>query len=91
MRRRLRAGERGDGAGNGLRYPLGVAVDASGNAYATGWVTNNAFKIEPDGTITEIIDETGDGSGNGLGSPRGVAVDAAGNVYVAGYARNSAF
>ncbi len=35
----------GDGAGNGLIFPHGIAVDAAGNAYVTGLGTDNAFKI----------------------------------------------
>ena len=54
----------GDGTGNGLEEPEGIAVDAAGNAYVTGRITNNAFKITPAGVITEIIDATGDGGGN---------------------------
>ncbi len=59
----------GDGAGNVLREAQGIAVDSGGNAYVMGQISNNAFKITPDGVITQIIDATGDGAGNGLEDP----------------------
>ncbi len=74
----------GDGAGNGLVLPRGIAVDGAGNVYVAGIHRDNAFKITPAGVITEIIDATGDGAGNGLDGPVGIAVDAADNVYVTG-------
>ena len=64
--------------------PGSVAVDGSGNVYVSGNLSDNAFRIDPNGVITEIIDSTGDGSGNTLNGSRGVAVDGLGNVYVAG-------
>jgi hypothetical protein len=78
----------GDGLGNTLGEPSGIAVDGSGNVLVAGAaaVGGNAFKIDPNGVITQIIDPNGDGLGNTLGEPRGVAVDGAGNVYVAGAA-----
>jgi uncharacterized protein YjiK len=81
----------GDGGGNTLAGPYGVAVDSSGNVYVTGFSSHNAFKITPGGTITEIIDSTGDGGGNTLASATGVAVDSSDNVYVCGLASSNAF
>ena len=88
----------GDGAGNGLSVPWGIAVDAAGNAYVAGFASSNAFKITPAGVITEIIDCTGDGTGNCtdftgnfLNRPEGIAVDVAGNAYVAGFGTDNAF
>ncbi len=54
----------GDGAGNTLSVPVGVAVDGAGNVYVAGRDSDNAFRITPAGTITEIIDASGDGAGN---------------------------
>lgn len=39
----------GDGMGNTLTSPRGIAVDALGNVYVAGGITNNAFKITPGG------------------------------------------
>ena len=65
----------GDGSGNLLIRPFGIAVDGSGNVFVAGSLSDNAFKIAPDGVITEIIDATGDGAGNparrGSWYPRG--------------------
>ena len=73
----------GDGGGNTLNSPRGIAVDTAGNVYVTGgFPGHNAFKITPGGAITEIIDSTGDGGGNTLDAPTGITVDTAGNVYV---------
>ena len=43
--------------GSALDYPLGIAVDDSGNAYVTGSVSDNAFKITPP---DPDIDQDGD-------------------------------
>ncbi len=81
----------GDGAGNTLKSPNAVRVDAARNIYIAGSGTDNAFKITPAGVITEIIDWTGDGAGNILNEPGGLAVDTAGNVYVGGFFSHNAF
>ncbi len=76
---------------NTLDYPDGIAVDGSGNVYVTGSYSDNAFKITPDGVITEIIGSTGDGMRNTLDEPFGIAVDDSGNVYVTGARSDNAF
>jgi len=81
----------GDGDGNVLDSPLGIAVDDVGNVYVSGRASDNVFKIEPNGTTTQIIDETGDGAGNRLEASFNVAVDGSGNVYVAGAGSDNAF
>ena len=50
----------GDGTGNTLNAPCGVAVDGSGNVFIAGLMSDNAFKVTPGGVITQIIDNTGD-------------------------------
>ena len=81
----------GDGAGNTLDGPKGIAVDGSGNVYVTGEGSDNAFKITPGGVITEIIDATGDGAGNTLDLPQGLEVDGSGNVFVSGINTDNVF
>jgi len=81
----------GDGAGNTLSSPWGLAVDSSGNVYVAGSLSDNAFKITPGGVISEIIDSTGDGAGNSLNEGTGVAVDSGGNVFVSGGFSDNAF
>ncbi|MEZ5215137.1 MAG: SBBP repeat-containing protein [Ilumatobacteraceae bacterium] len=81
----------GDGAGNQLGGPHGVAVDAAGNVYVAGYSSDNVFRVSPAGVVTEILDATGDGAGNPLVGPYGVAVDAAGNVYVTGNSSDNVF
>lgn len=85
----------GDGAGNPLDAPLGIAIDGSGTLYVTGRGSDNAFRItdpgQPTQTITAILDASGDGAGNVLDDPFRVAVDAAGTVYVTGTMSNNVF
>jgi len=38
-------GPEGDGAGNALNFPIGIATDASGNVFVGGSGSDNAFKI----------------------------------------------
>jgi hypothetical protein len=46
--------------------------------------SQNAFKISPEGFVTQIVDATGDGGEGELSFPIDLAVDGTGNVYVAG-------
>jgi len=59
----------GDGVGNALDLPGGIATDELGNVYVTGLASDNAFQVTPGGTITEIVDFTGDGMGTGSTTP----------------------
>jgi sugar lactone lactonase YvrE len=82
-----------DGAGSAARfsYPVGVAVDGSGNVYVADVSDNNTVrKITPAGVVTTLVGSAGvPGSADGTGSaarfnfPYGVAVDVSGNMYVA--------
>jgi len=81
----------GNGANAMFRWPSGVAVDASGNAYVADYYNNSIREISPQGVVTTLagsgIYGNGFADGNGANArfyhPVGVAVDASGNVYVA--------
>ncbi len=64
----------GDGAGNSLIRPRGVAVDDSGNFYLAGFASDNVFRVTEGGVVSVLLDING---------PRDVAVDGVGNVFVA--------
>jgi len=76
--------------GDAIDNPSGVAIDALGNAY---FVDNKCFRvrrIDPSGTMWEIIGvgagvctSTGVAGTTGLNTPYAVAVDPYGNLYVA--------
>ena len=67
--------------GGGLKSPYSVAIDASGNV----WATNRGGP----GSLSEFtstgtpITGTGGYSGGGLDNPYGIAIDGAGNVWAA--------
>ena len=56
----------GDGAGNTLDGPWGIAVDAVGDVYLAGYYSHTAFKITPGGVLTVILHSPGDGAGHPL-------------------------
>ncbi len=74
-------GNRGnsDGTGSSARfnYPLGMAVDGSGNVYVADSSNHIIRMVTPAGVVTTI------GGTAGFYNPQGVAVDGSGNVYVA--------
>jgi hypothetical protein len=65
----------GDGAGNPLDFPFGIALDATGNLIVAGISSHNVFKVAPGGGVTHLL------SGLTAFIPH-VAADAAGNVFV---------
>ncbi|HEX7681630.1 MAG TPA: NHL repeat-containing protein [Thermoanaerobaculia bacterium] len=73
-----------------------MAVDGSGNVYATDSVNRTIRKITPSGLVTTLAGLAGSrGSTDATGSaarfdvPAGVAVDGSGNVYVSEYFNNT--
>jgi len=70
-------------------YPLGIAVDMTGNVYVADWGNHRIRKVSPAGAVTTLA---GDGQltfGDGQASkahfkyPSGIALDPAGIIYVA--------
>ena len=84
------SGDGGPAAQAKLRYPHGVAVDASGNLFITDTNNHCIRKVDTSGTITTVAGDGAYGySGDGgpaaqakLRYPHDVAVDASGNLYI---------
>jgi hypothetical protein len=83
---------RADGVGEAARfwYPMGMAVDASGNVYVADSGSQTIRKITPFGVVSTLAGSPGtEGYADGNGSvarfhyPTAVAVDKSGNVFVA--------
>jgi len=79
-----------------LNYPIGVAVDGSGNVYIADTYNHRVRKVAANGTITTVAGNGGAGYlGDGgaataaeLNYPFSVTLDAAGNLYIADYGNN---
>jgi sugar lactone lactonase YvrE len=83
-------GYSGDGktaASAEFRYPLGVAVDASGNLYIADSGNARIREVSAAGTISTLVGGSLNDGGLGvfglLNQPSGVARDNAGNTYIA--------
>ncbi len=79
----------GTGTAASFNYPVGVAIDGSGNVYMTDFTNEVIRKITSAGVVSTFAGQAGvSGSANGTGTaasfkgPSGIAVDASGNVYV---------
>jgi trimeric autotransporter adhesin len=86
------AGDGGLATSAGLNYPVGVAVDASGNIYIADRYDHRIRMVtKSTGIITTVAGDgidgyTGDGglaTSAGLNYPSDVTVDASGNIYIA--------
>ena len=86
------------GAGTGLAYPAGIALDSVGNIYVVNFHTANPantstnFKNNPSITIYPAGSNGNAmptaiiaGDNTGLGDPQGIALDSTRNLYVTGY------
>lgn len=94
------AGDGNRGLANGpaftasFSYPVGIAVDASGNMFVSDNDNNLIRKISADGKVSTLAGNGTEGFADGFGSgakfyaPQGIAVDANGNVYVADAVNN---
>ncbi len=79
------------GSGDGqLSYPMGIAVDFSGNVFVSDTSNNRIQKFDSSGnylaqwgTVCDIEVSGADGCDGDFNNPYGIGVDSAGNVYVA--------
>jgi hypothetical protein len=79
----------GDGLGNGLKYPQGIALDDSGNVFVTSFDNGDinfagAFKVHAGGGVSKIIGYWGADSTDRLVGAISAATDDSGNVFIAG-------
>jgi trimeric autotransporter adhesin len=91
------SGDGGIATSAALTYPLGVAIDASGNIYIADTYNNRIRMVTKSTGIISTVAGTGSSSYRGdgglatsaeLSSPRGVAIDASGNIYIADIGNN---
>jgi sugar lactone lactonase YvrE len=83
-------GDNGPAIGAKLGFPMGLAVDATGDLYIADFfdsrirkVSNGVITTVAGNGITGFSGDNGPATGAQLGYPTGVAVDAAGNLYIA--------
>jgi len=67
-------------SGGGLNNPAGLAVDASGNVWATNSAGNSVTELSPLGTALSSPSGFTDGA---MSNPQGIAIDSTGNIWVA--------
>ncbi|HMC43225.1 MAG TPA: hypothetical protein VKI20_09460, partial [Acidimicrobiales bacterium] len=87
------SGDGGPATSAALNFPLGVAVDGSGNMFVADGANNRVRKVSPAGTITTFVGTgaaaySGDGgpaTAATLDFPTDVAVDGSGNLFIADF------
>jgi hypothetical protein len=72
--------------GAGLNLPYDVAIDASGNVWATNRGSSSLSELSSNGSA---VSGTSGYTGGGLDNPYGIAIDGAGNVWAANNGGNS--
>jgi sugar lactone lactonase YvrE len=88
------SGDGGAATNAELAYPIGVAVDVSGNLFIADWQNGRVREVQPSG----IINTVAGGGNNGLRDggaatnaevlPDAMAVDASGNLFIADEVNN---
>jgi len=90
------SGDGGPATGASLKFPLGMAMDSSGNFYLADGDNNRVRRVSPGGVITTVA---GNGAGRFAGDqglatsaslnvPEDVAVDGTGNLLIADAGNN---
>jgi streptogramin lyase len=70
------------GTGNpGLSAPMGLAVDSSGNLWATDQTPKRILEYSPEGAFLKSFGKAGSGEGQ-LETPKGLAIGPEGDLYV---------
>lgn len=87
--------KRHNGSANNDDYGNSVVIDASGNSYVTGAVTQAGsnldyitIKYDPNGN--QIWTALYNGPGNGIDFPSSNAIDPSGNIYLTGFSQGNA-
>src|SRR5690348_12225618 len=75
-------GPAGDNNGHSFVQPgeFPVALDRDGNVFTVARFSSNAFRVSPNGSITQILDRSGDGMHAFVGG-ESITTDSAGNAY----------
>lgn len=84
------AGDSGKASEAQINYPLGLAIDNSGNIFIADHINHRIRRVAADGTITTVagsdsIGSTGDdgpATSAKLNYPSGVAIDSSGALYI---------
>jgi sugar lactone lactonase YvrE len=89
------AGDGGAATAAQLNYPVGLALDASGNIFIADRSNNRIRKVNSSGIMTTLTGGAAGFGGDGgpaisarISDPRGVAADANGNVFVSDSGNN---
>ncbi len=92
------SGDSGAATSAELNFPIGLALDSSGNLYVADSGNNVVRKIDTSGNISTVVGTypgTAGYSGDGfpatsakLNAPQGIALDGSGNLYIADTGNN---